>query len=43
MSKNPTTRRLPLVKFADGGTYTGEWRDGQMHGQGTYTWADGDR
>ena len=40
-----TTRngRLPLVKFDAGGTYTGEWRDGQMHGQGTYTWASGSR
>ena len=35
--------RLPLVKFDCGGTYTGEWRDGKMHGQGTYTWANGNR
>jgi hypothetical protein len=40
-----TTRnsRLPLVKFGNGGTYTGEWRDGKMHGQGTETWPDGGR
>ena len=22
--------------------YIGEWQDGKLHGQGTYTWADGD-
>ena len=40
-----TTRnsRLPLVKFGNGGTYTGEWRDGKQHGQGTETWPDGER
>ena len=35
--------RLPLVKFGDGGTYTGEWRDGKIHGQGTYTLTSGNR
>ena len=35
--------RLPPVKFGDGRTYTGEWRDGKRHGQGTHTWADGSR
>ena len=29
-------------RFGDG-TYSGDWRDGKMHGQGTYTWADGSR
>ncbi len=27
--------------YADGGTYTGKWKDGQFHGQGTLTLADG--
>ena len=35
--------RLPLVKFGDGRTYTGEWRDGKRHGQGTATSPNGDR
>ena len=25
------------------GTYTGDWRDGKLHGQGTMTFANGDR
>ena len=28
--------------FADGATYTGEWKDGDPHGQGTATRPDGD-
>ena len=35
--------RLPLFKYPSGNTYTGEWRDDNKHGQGTYTWADGSR
>ena len=27
--------------FPNGSTYTGEWKDGKMHGQGTMTRADG--
>lgn len=28
------------VKFPNGGEYTGEWKDGEMHGEGTFTWKD---
>ena len=27
--------------FTDGGTYTGEWQDGNFNGQGTRTFPDG--
>ena len=27
--------------WADGTKYVGEWKDGEMHGQGTYTWGKG--
>ena len=27
--------------YADGTTYTGEWKDGRRHGQGTYAYAYG--
>ena len=29
------------MTFPDGTTYVGEWRDGFMNGQGTFTNADG--
>ena len=29
------------MTFADGTTYTGEFKDGKFHGQGTYTFLDG--
>ena len=29
-------------RFGDG-TYSGDWRDGKMHGQGMYTYDDGER
>ena len=28
--------------YADGATYTGEWKDGKRHGQGTHTNAEGE-
>ena len=27
--------------YSDGSEYFGEWKDGERHGQGTLTWADG--
>ena len=35
--------RLDLVEFVDGSTYTGDWQDGMMHGQGTSTFPNGCR
>lgn len=29
-------------KYADGGVYDGDWKDGMRHGKGTYKWADGE-
>ena len=29
------------MKYADGRTYTGAFKDGKFNGQGTYTFADG--
>ena len=29
------------VTYANGHTYTGEFKDGKFHGQGTYKWPDG--
>ena len=29
------------LTFPDGATYVGEWRDGNMNGQGTFTLEDG--
>ena len=29
--------------FIDGSKYIGEWKDDEMHGQGTYTYANGDK
>ena len=29
------------MTFASGGTYTGAWKDGKRHGQGTMKYADG--
>ena len=26
---------------SSGSKYVGEWKNGELHGQGTYTWADG--
>ena len=31
------------VDYGGGDRYDGEWREGNFHGQGTYTWADGGR
>ena len=28
--------------YADGATYSGEFKDGKFNGQGTYTYANGD-
>jgi hypothetical protein len=35
--------KLPLIRFADGNAYDGEWLKGWFHGRGIYTWADGRR
>ena len=29
------------ITYANGRTYTGQFKDGKRHGQGTYTFADG--
>ena len=29
------------VKFDDGATYDGEWKNHEIHGHGTYIWKDG--
>ena len=29
------------LTYANGGTYTGDWKDDKRHGHGTYTFADG--
>lgn len=29
--------------FTSGDEYDGEWRDGLMHGQGTFVWNGGER
>ncbi|MEC9381650.1 MAG: hypothetical protein VX984_01025 [Thermodesulfobacteriota bacterium] len=29
--------------FSSGDRYVGEGKNGKRHGQGTYTWADGDK
>ena len=31
------------VEFENGDVYEGEWKNGYMHGKGTYIWCDGDR
>ena len=31
------------VEFENGDVYEGEWKNGYMHGKGTYIWSDGDR
>jgi hypothetical protein len=36
-------RCIGTYTWPDGGTYVGEWRDGQPNGKGTYTWPDGGR
>ena len=33
--------RARNFNFPDGATYVGEWHDGNMNGQGTFTLADG--
>ena len=33
--------RPGTITWADGGKYTGEFKDGFKNGQGTYTFADG--
>ncbi len=30
-----------ILTFPDGSTYDGEWANGFMNGQGTFTWVDG--
>jgi hypothetical protein len=35
--------KLPLIKFDNGDAYEGEWLNGNKHGHGIYTWADGER
>jgi len=30
-----------VLHFGDGGSYSGEFRDGEIHGTGTRTWPDG--
>ena len=32
-----------MLKFADGGSYVGEFKDGKYNGQGTYTFANGSK
>ena len=29
-------------QFADGSTYSGRWSNGEMHGQGEYTYTNGE-
>jgi len=29
-----------IMEWSDGNKYVGSWKDGKMHGQGTYTWGD---
>ena len=29
------------LKFPDGSTYEGEWKNSKMHGKGVFTWSDG--
>ena len=36
-------KTLQLVRFGDGSTFEGEWLDGNRHGRGIYTWANGNR
>ena len=38
--KNEHLAKLPLIG-EDGSVYTGEWKEGKRHGQGTFVWADG--
>jgi hypothetical protein len=35
--------KLPHVRFVDGRAYEGEWLNGEKHGRGIGTWANGDR
>jgi hypothetical protein len=35
--------KLPRVKFDGGNAYEGEWLNGNLHGHGIYTYADGGR
>lgn len=30
-----------IIKFADGATYEGEFRNNMLHGKGKYVWKDG--
>ena len=32
---------LGKVTFPNGNEYEGEWKDGEMHGQGIFRWKDG--
>ena len=32
---------MGVLSFPDGSNYDGEWANGFMNGQGTFTWADG--
>ena len=32
---------LAKFQFPDGSTYEGEWTNGFMNGEGTFTWSDG--
>ena len=34
--------RPGIYTWADGDYYIGEYKDGEMHGQGTIIWADGE-
>ncbi|HMU10894.1 MAG TPA: hypothetical protein PKC54_12860 [Ferruginibacter sp.] len=35
--------KTATVRFADGSSYTGEWKDSLRHGNGTYLWANGNK
>jgi len=41
MFKNNLKDGVGVFKFADGSTYTGDWKDDLKNGKGTFTWADG--
>mgnify|MGYP006095949769 CR=1 FL=1 len=41
MKKLPLSKKQETFTFFNSGKYVGEHRDGEMHGQGTYTYADG--
>jgi len=41
MQKLPLSKKQETFTFANGDKYVGEFKNNVMHGQGTYTYADG--